>query len=51
MTMKSWNSGSNLSDGEGELASLAADFGGISAEMYEQAQETKKLQRNEMVQH
>jgi hypothetical protein len=48
---ESWDSGSNLSDGEGEMASLAANFGGIFAEMQEQAQETKKLQRNEIVQH
>jgi hypothetical protein len=30
---ESWNSGSNLSDGEGEMAFLAANFGGILAEM------------------
>jgi hypothetical protein len=48
---ESWDSGLNLSDGEGEMASLAANFGGIFAEMQEQAQETKKLRRNEMVQH
>jgi hypothetical protein len=49
--VESWNSGSNLSDGEDEMASLAANFGGIFAEMQEQAQENKKVQRNEMVQH
>jgi hypothetical protein len=48
---ESWNLGSNLSDGDGEMASLAAKLGGIFAEMQEQAQETKKLKRNEMVQH
>jgi hypothetical protein len=45
MTMKAGNSGSNL----GEIASLAAMFGDIFDETHEQAQETKKPQRNEMV--
>jgi len=48
---ESWNLGSNLSDGEGEMASLAATFGGIFAGMHEQPQGGKNLQRNEMVQH
>jgi hypothetical protein len=33
------------------MVSLAANFGGIFAEMQEQTQETTKLRRNEMVQH
>ena len=37
---ESWNSGSYLSNGEGEIASLAANFGGIFVEMRDQAQET-----------
>ena len=48
---ESWYSGSNLSDREGEMASLAAVFGGIFADMQELAQEREKLQRDEMVQH
>jgi len=38
---KSWYSGSNLSDGDGKMASLAAAFGGIFTEMQEQAQERR----------
>jgi len=48
---QTWNSASNLSDGEREMASLVAAFGGVFADMHEHIQETKKLQRNEMVQH